>query len=65
VIINGPKRPSDGDRRWKVAFRRREGVSGSCAFKEEKSKEDKDFCPDTCTMGEGVNTKGVESADDD
>lgn len=38
VVKNGPKRPSNGDRRRKVAFRRSEGVSSSGTFKEEAEK---------------------------
>jgi len=64
VIKNGPKRPSNGDGRRKVAFWRSEGVSGSGAFKEEKGKENKDFGPDPRSMGESVYTKGFEGAED-
>ena len=39
VVKNGPKRPSNGDRRRKVAFGRSEGVSGSGAFKEEAEND--------------------------
>jgi len=65
VVKNGPKRPSNGDRRRKVAFRRSEGVSSSGTFKEEEGKENKDIGPDTRFMVEGIYTKGVEHADDD
>lgn len=39
VVKNGPKRPSNGDRRRKVAFGRSEGVSGSGTFKEEAKND--------------------------
>jgi len=64
VVKNGPKRPSNGDRRRKVAFWRSEGVSSSGAFKEEEGKENKNFGPDTRRMVESVNTKGFEGTDD-
>jgi hypothetical protein len=35
VVKNGPDRPSNGNRRRKVAFWRSEGLTGSGAFKEQ------------------------------
>jgi len=64
VVKDGPKRPSNGDGRRKVAFRRSEGVSGSGAFKEKEGKENEDFGPDTRTCAKGAYTKSIEDADD-
>jgi len=64
VVKNGPERPSNGDRCRKVTFWRSEGVSSSGAFKEEEGKENKDFGPDSRTLGESVYTKGFEGAED-
>jgi len=64
VVKDGPKRPSNGDGRRKIAFWRSEGVSGSGAFKEKEGKKNEDIGPDTRTCGKSVYTKGFEGADD-
>jgi hypothetical protein len=64
VLKDGPKRPSDGNRCWEVAFRGGEGISSGSALEEEEAQEDKDLGPDTSTVSQSIDTESLETGQD-
>jgi len=62
---DGPERPGDGDGGGEIALGGGESIGGCCSLQEEEGEEDENFGPDACTMGETVDTEGIESGNDD
>jgi len=65
MSIDGPEGPGDGDGRWQITFRGREGIGSGSTLEEEESEEDKGLCPNPGMMSQAAHTERVECGDDD
>jgi len=65
VDEDGEEGPCDGNGGCNVTFCGGESVGGGCGFEEEEAEEDEDLGPDTCWVGQGIDTEGFEGGEDD